>query len=622
MKKFMQDIKMFWKSAKHIESLSRGLMIFNIIHAIFNSLSPFINIYMAARIVDMILAGEPWEKTLLMAGITVSLDFFVVMIKAILNYFINIRKIIFNKNYNYSKNRKVSAMDYDMVDTVETQKTLNRISQYENMDAEGLRSVERKLPTMIGNIFTIIFSVALTLELFISPYPKHLSGMEKFVVTPYFAVFILLFCVFSVYFTSYCNAKCTRFRVNEVDNRMPFFNQLFGFILGAFSNSGTGAMNVRIYQQKPILFQRFKQAWDESGKIIKKYNQYRIKQRTIPCAIIEVFMQIIIYAFAGISALVGRFSVGSISQYISSILKFTGAVSSLVSTFETLRYNNEITKIYFDFIETPSHMVQGTLPVEKRDDREYEVEFRDVSFQYPNTDFWALRHVNFKFKIGERLAVVGMNGSGKTTMIKLMCRLYDPTEGQILLNGIDIRKYDYKEYHSIFSVVFQDFNLFAFTLGQNVAASTDYDEEKVRQSLMEANFGERLDKLEKGTETYLYRNFEKDGVEISGGEAQKIALARALYKNAPFIILDEPTAALDPIAEAEVYSNFNNIVGDKTAIYISHRLSSCRFCDRIAVFDSGSVVQFGTHDELVADENGKYHELWHAQAQYYTEKTA
>ena len=294
----------------------------------------------------------------------------------------------------------------------------------------------------------------------------------------------------------------------------------------------------------------------------------------------------------------------------------------LVSTFETLRYNNEITKIYFDFIETPSHMVQGTLPVEKRDDREYEVEFRDVSFKYPNTDFWALRHVNFKFKIGERLAVVGMNGSGKTTMIKLMCRLYDPTEGQILLNGIDIRKYDYKEYHSIFSVVFQDFNLFAFTLGQNVAASTDYDEEKVRQSLMEANFGERLDKLEKGTETYLYRNFEKDGVEISGGEAQKIALARALYKNAPFIILDEPTAALDPIAEAEVYSNFNSIVGDKTAIYISHRLSSCRFCDRIAVFDSGSVVQFGTHDELVADENGKYHELWHAQAQYYTEKTA
>lgn len=331
-------------------------------------------------------------------------------------------------------------------------------------------------------------------------------------------------------------------------------------------------------------------------------------------------MQIVLYTFAGLGALVGRFSVGSIVKYISSILKFTNAVAAFVSILELLRYNNAMSKIYFDFIETPSHMYQGSLTVEKRSDRNYNVEFRDVSFRYPNTDFWALRHVNLKFNIGEKLAVVGMNGSGKTTMIKLMCRLYDPTEGQIFLNGIDIRKYDYKEYMSIFSVVFQDFKLFAFTLGENVATGTEYDEERVKACLVEANFGDRLATLEKGTKTYLYRNFEKDGVEISGGEAQKIALARALYKDAPFIILDEPTAALDPIAEAEVYSNFNKIVGDKTAIYISHRLSSCRFCDKIAVFDQGSIVQVGTHDALIADTSGKYHELWTAQAQYYTEK--
>ena len=619
MKRFIQDIKMFVKSAKHIESLCKGLILLNVTNAIFNSLSPFINIYMAARIVDMLLAGAPWQETLLMAGITVGLDFFVVMMKAFLNYLISVRRPIFDNNYNYSKNRKISEMDYDTVDTVETQKTLNKIFQHENMNAGGLRRFENSLPTLIGHIFTIIFSVALTLELFISHYPKDLTGMKKFVVTPYFALIILAFSVFSVWFTSRCNTKYTRFSSKEYQ-KFTFINQFTSSLFAAML-SRSGPMNVRIYDQKELIQDSFNESLKGCETILHNCSKFRVQHSVIPCSIVETLMQIVLYAFAGISALVGRFSVGSISQYISSILKFTGAVSSLVSTFETLRYNNEITKIYFDFIETPSHMVQGTLPVEKRDDREYEVEFRDVSFQYPNTDFWALRHVNFKFKIGERLAVVGMNGSGKTTMIKLMCRLYDPTEGQILLNGIDIRKYDYKEYHSIFSVVFQDFNLFAFTLGQNVAASTDYDEEKVRQSLMEANFGERLDQLEKGTETYLYRNFEKDGVEISGGEAQKIALARALYKNAPFIILDEPTAALDPIAEAEVYSNFNSIVGDKTAIYISHRLSSCRFCDRIAVFDSGSVVQFGTHDELVADEKGKYHELWHAQAQYYTKKT-
>ena len=621
MKRFVADIKIFWKTAKHVESLCKGLILLNIIHAIFNSLSPFINIYMAARIVDMILAGEPWQETLMMAGITVGLDFFVVMMKALLNYLIAIRRSIFNHNYNYSKNRKVAEMDYDIVDTVETQKMLNKIYQYEHMNGSGLRKFESNFSTLIGHIFTIIFSVALTLELFISYYPENPVGLERIIVTPYFAIFILMFCVFSVCFSSHSNTKNTRYEIQELNKWGPFANQFLSTFYDCML-SNAGPMTVRIYNQKSIIKQGFRDTLHGTEGVLDRCRKYSVKHSILPCGVIEMFLQMLLYTFAGISALVGRFSVGSISQYISSILKFTGAVSSLVSTFETLRVNNEITKIYFDFIETPSHMVQGTLPVEKRNDREYEVEFRDVSFKYPNTDFWALRHVNFKFKIGERLAVVGMNGSGKTTMIKLMCRLYDPTEGQILLNGIDIRKYDYKEYHSIFSVVFQDFKLFAFTLGQNVAASTDYDEEKVRKSLVEANFGERLDKLEKGTETYLYRNFEKDGVEISGGEAQKIALARALYKDAPFIILDEPTAALDPIAEAEVYSNFNRIVGDKTAIYISHRLSSCRFCDRIAVFDRGSVVQFGTHDELVADEKGKYHELWYAQAQYYTEKTA
>ena len=214
-----------------------------------------------------------------------------------------------------------------------------------------------------------------------------------------------------------------------------------------------------------------------------------------------------------------------------------------------------------------------------------------------------------------------MNGSGKTTFIKLLCRLYDPTEGEILLNGIDIKKYNYEEYLSVFSVVFQDFKLFSYPLGENVAAKSVYDKAAVTRCLIDSGFKERLQSMPEWLDTYLYKDFCKQGVDISGGEAQKIALARALYKDAPFIILDEPTAALDPVAEAEVYSNFNKIVGDKTAIYISHRLSSCRFCDEIAVFDNGRIVQQGSHDKLVADETGKYHELWYSQAQYYNKDT-
>lgn len=231
-----------------------------------------------------------------------------------------------------------------------------------------------------------------------------------------------------------------------------------------------------------------------------------------------------------------------------------------------------------------------------------------------------LKNVSMKFEIGKRLAVVGMNGSGKTTFIMLLCRLYDPTEGEILLNGIDIRKYNYREYMDIFSVVFQDFKLLPQKLGENVAGRVSYDRELATDCLEKAGFGDRLEKLKDGIDTYLYKDSSKDGVNISGGEAQKIAIARALYKDAPFIILDEPTAALDPIAEAEIYSKFDEIVGDKTAIYISHRLSSCKFCDEILVFDQGSVIQQGTHSELVSNTTGKYHELWNAQAQYYTEQ--
>jgi len=306
---------------------------------------------------------------------------------------------------------------------------------------------------------------------------------------------------------------------------------------------------------------------------------------------------------------------------VSAVTKLAGNVSTLLQTVGHMRTNAGFLKTVYEFLDIPNSMYQGSLTTEKRADRQYEVEFRDVSFKYPGSDLWALRHVNMKFKVGKRLAIVGENGSGKTTFIKLLCRLYDPQEGQILLNGIDIRKYRYDDYMNIFSVVFQDFQLICQPLGANVAGSMEYDRDRVRKALIDAGFGDRLATMEKGLDTMLYKDLSEDGVDVSGGEAQKIAIARALYKNAPFIILDEPTAALDPIAEAEIYSKFNDIAGDKTAIYISHRLSSCKFCDEIAVFHEGAVIQQGTHAELVADVNGKYHELWNAQAQYYTEKT-
>lgn len=269
-----------------------------------------------------------------------------------------------------------------------------------------------------------------------------------------------------------------------------------------------------------------------------------------------------------------------------------------------------------ELLELSDEMYKGKLPVEKRSDGEYRIEFKNVSFRYPGSEEYALKDFSIKLQVGEKLAIVGMNGSGKTTMIKLLCRFYDPDEGEILLNGVDIRKFRQDQYSRLFAVVFQDFELFSLPLGENVAASSEYDKTKVEKVLRDAGLGERLNKLEDGLDTYLYKEYA-DGVEISGGEAQKIAIARAIYKDAPFVLLDEPTAALDPISEYEVYFNFDKIIGDKTAIYISHRLSSCRFCEKIAVFHEGRLVQMGSHEELLKECEGKYYEMWNAQAQYY-----
>ena len=214
------------------------------------------------------------------------------------------------------------------------------------------------------------------------------------------------------------------------------------------------------------------------------------------------------------------------------------------------------------------------------------------------------------------MALVGKNGCGKSTLIKLLCRLYDPTEGEITLNGIDIKKYSYEDYMALFSVVFQDSELFSFSIAENVAADTDYEVEQVKDCVIRAGLGERLSQMENGIETCLYKQFDERGVEISGGEAQKLCLARAIYKSAPFIILDEPTASLDPISEHDIYTKFNGIVGTKTAVYISHRLSSCRFCDEITVMEDGGIAERGSHEELLA-KGGVYKALWEAQAEYY-----
>ena len=425
----------------------------------------------------------------------------------------------------------------------------------------------------------------------------------------------MLALIFLIIFANRLSSKLkSKITLNMFDECVPL-NEKGNFYSNYILDYNTGK-DIRLYGLENSLLNivknYFKDCHDLGSKSQKKFFKFEILEN-----INSNILQVVAYIFVMLACIKGSVPIGSIIMYVGCVTRFINSIGEIVFHSQILIDNNKYLEHYFKFLDIPSKMHQGIMPVVKDSDNKYEIEFKNVSFKYPESKNYALKNLSMKINRSQKLAIVGMNGSGKTTMIKLLCRLYDPTDGEITLNDINIKEYDYNEYMNIFSIVFQDFKLFSFPLDQNVATSVDINEQWVEKCLLMAGLDERLKTLPKKSKTPLYKNFEEDGIEISGGEAQKIALARALYKNAPFIVLDEPTAALDPIAEFEIYSKFNEIVGDKTAIYISHRLSSCRFCDDIAVFHEGELIQRGGHDTLIADASGKYYELWNAQAQYY-----
>lgn len=377
------------------------------------------------------------------------------------------------------------------------------------------------------------------------------------------------------------------------------------------------AKDIRLYGQQPALMRIFEQAFNTRAWF--RFFRFMGRENGLSSAM-QAAVSGGTYLLIGLRAMAGMYEIGDVLRYVGAIAALSAALGSLISDWAQLMNNAEYVKPLLDYLSMPPLIQKGTQAVPPLDGQDLVFEFRDVSFRYPGTQAFVLRHLTLTLRAGKRLAIVGPNGSGKTTLVKLLCRLYDPTEGEILLNGVDIKTYDYAQYHALFSVVFQDFKLFPLPLSQNVAVSGTPDTEKAERCLNDAGFGQRLKRMPEGVDSTLYKTFDEDGVQISGGEAQKIALARALYKNAPMVVLDEPTAALDPIAEFEVYSTFDKTIGGRTAIFISHRLSSCRFCDEIAVFENGCLMQHGGHAELLGDAQGLYATLWHAQAQHYVDE--
>ncbi len=622
MKKFFTELKedflVIIQGLKLVKIyLGKNYFLMNVIIKVLRAVSPYITIYCTGLVITSLTEKQSFEQILkyvLIATIsTLVIDVFIRTIN---------RKALIMLNSCWEKHsallsRKALELDYAKAESSSVQELRGKIEENAN-NGNGLTWVAECVAEIIGCVFSVIVAIFMISGMVFSKSTSTLTGFMAFVDSPLLAASLVVFSVVMIAISVKYHGLSEKKQFN-IFNRVVKFNPILEYYNQKYLNENESGKDVRIFNEKNLI----------NEEIDEKIYQPTIKMRKDTFKVWSTIGQVsnvsanllggLVYIFVGLKALAGAFGAGKVVEYYGAITKLINACTDIAGNAGYLRANNAQLRQELEYLRLVSDMENGTKTVEDIDPANAVFEFSDVTFIYPETETAVLKNLNLQIKSGERLAVVGMNGSGKSTMIKLLCRLYDPTEGKITLNGIDIKDFDYAEYLKLFAIVFQDFKLLAFPVGENVACSDEYDEEKVWKCLEMAGVKERVEEFPKKLEQAIYKLYEKDGIDLSGGEEQKIAIARALYKDAPFVILDEPTAALDPIAESEIYSRFNDIAGGKTAVYISHRLSSCRFCSRIIVFDNGSIIQEGTHEELLENADGKYSELWNAQAQYYTE---
>lgn len=379
------------------------------------------------------------------------------------------------------------------------------------------------------------------------------------------------------------------------------------------------AQDIRIYDAGNLILDEQK----KQGLEIVDLSRQQMKNKLrilLGSNIVTGICQGAMYLIIGIDVILQRVTIGEFSSLIQTALQFNNSLNGISGGYGQLEYTCSLMVKYMEFIEIVEKFEwknQKELDTISDKVKDVTIEFKNVSFKYPNTDLYVLKNINTVIHNGEHISIVGENGAGKTTFVKLLCRLYDVTEGEILINGQNIQSINIHDYMKLLSVVFQDFKLLAFSIKDNIALGEAVDDNELMQLCELGGISEWINSTDNKLETIIYKMFDASGIEPSGGQAQKIAIVRALYKNAPIVILDEPTAALDPISEYEIYQHFDGLVGGKTAVYISHRLSSCKFCDRIIVFSNGTIVEDGTHQELVGKENGVYAEMYHTQAKHY-----
>lgn len=574
---------------KFIWHENKLLFIIRIPYIIMQILQTVIPIFFMREILDEIAIHKSMKRVLFLTGTMAILGFILNIITYVLKSAESreFTKLRFKASELLAES--IMNMSYETVEKTEIQDNI-WLAKYNSFD----KIFELSMGT-IGSIITL-FSI----------------GTVVFLLNPMILVVIMITCISSYIIDTNIRNLSTKYEEECASaNRQNYY--LTGLM--EFPEQGKDIRTNNLEAWVSDLAE--KSWWKEIFPVELKFTK-RVQALQNLSGILGLIQNLFVYVFLVFEVVSKSLTAGDFSMYLTAANTFSNYIRNITSSYSDL------------VLQTDSYLSNYRQCINISDKQDVyntlkhidipsnaEIEFRDVSFKYPRTDRMILEHINIKIKKGETLSIVGVNGAGKTTFVKLLCRFYEPTEGEIYINGIPSKEIPLGEYYDFLSVVFQDFTLFQFKMFENIAMDTEYDKDKLNNAIHRSGLDNRVNTLPKGVDTYLYKLFDPEGIELSGGEEQKVAIARAIYRNTPIVIFDEPTSALDPIAEYDIYRNFDDLAENRTAIYISHRLSSTRFTDNIAVFSNGTIAEYGTHEALMKIDNGLYKDMFLTQAQYY-----
>lgn len=564
------------------------------LYSIFLGISPFIWIYVPKLLLDELTGEKSERKLLLILVVALVIASVVGFLKEYLQG--NYRMKMNTVRYGFIRmlSEKTMKMDYTYTENPDTLNEIKIALKTVQSPVEGIGLVILKMFSIPGNMIGfIIFSIILIR------------------LNPIIWGILVISMIFSYLFADKAN-KYQRSRKDELagDERQSYYGSL------RLSDFQYGK-DIRVYGLKELILYKKSQA-DSNVIRITEAIQRRFFGAGVKEGILMAIREGLVYAYLIVNILNKSLTISDFVLYTFAMNGFVTWMDTTIKDFSDVWLHSLYVSDFREFLKKSEESYKdnkGRLP----ESDQYDILFDKVSFHYPGSSREIFKDFTLHIKPGEKLALVGINGAGKTTLVKLLTRLYEPTGGRILVNGIDIREYDLEEYRNIFSVVFQDSKVFAFSIRENITMECDTkDQEKYAKSLIQSGIHEKIERLKKKDETNLLKILDEEGIEFSGGENQKLAMARALYKDGGIIIMDEPTAALDALAESKMYMEFDNLIKNKSAIYISHRLSSTRFCDNIAFTQNGELKEYGTHEELM-HLGQSYAKMFHMQAEYYKE---